>query len=256
VQVLLLARNFGHQMAVTAGIEAATGEAVVLIDADLQDPPEVIPRMVELWRAGADVVYGHRTEREGETPFKLLTARLFYRLMDRLSDTRIPLDTGDFRLMDRKVVEALKQMPEQDRFLRGMVSWVGYRQIALPYKRERRLAGQSKYPLGKMLRFALDGILSFSMKPLRLATVAGAAALLFALLALGYTLLSPLWDPQSPVAWTAIFSGMALLSGLQLISLGILGEYVGRIYRQSKQRPLYLVRDHLGGELLPARRAA
>ncbi|MDQ3522375.1 MAG: glycosyltransferase family 2 protein, partial [Gemmatimonadota bacterium] len=173
VRVLRFSRNFGHQMAVTAGVEHAMGNAVVLIDADLQDPPEVIPRMVERWREGYHVAYGVRTDRDGETAFKLATAKGFYRVMNRLSETSIPLDTGDFRLMDRKVVQALQAMPERDRFVRGMVSWVGFRQVAVPYRRAPRLAGESKYPLFRMLRFALDGIASFSVAPLKLATWMG-----------------------------------------------------------------------------------
>src|SRR6266404_8007081 len=166
VRLLRLSRNFGHQIAVTAGLESASGDAVVIIDADLQDPPDVIGQMVERWRAGYDVVYGVRVERSGETGFKLWTAKLFYRLIDRVSETPIPHDTGDFRLMDQKVVRVLLSMPERDRFLRGMASWAGFRQIGLPYKREPRPAGKSKYPLFKMIRFATDGIISFSFVPL------------------------------------------------------------------------------------------
>jgi dolichol-phosphate mannosyltransferase len=217
VQVIFLARNFGHQMAATAGIDAARGDAVVLIDADLQDPPEVIPQMVQLWRAGSEVVYGRRTDREGETTFKLMTATLFYRLLNRISETDIPLDVGDFRLMDRKVIDALQQMPEHDRFLRGMISWLGFRQIALPYRREARHAGDSKYRLNKMLRLAIDGLLSFSMKPLQLATTAGIGAIIAALLGMAYVLLAAKLDPAAPIPWVALFSATALKSGVQLV---------------------------------------
>jgi dolichol-phosphate mannosyltransferase len=173
IKVIGFARNFGHQIAVTAGVDAAQGDAVVLIDADLQDPPEVIHEMIKKWEEGYDVVYGTRTERPGESAFKLATARLFYRILNRLSSVPIPLDTGDFRLMSRSVVDTLRAMPERDRFIRGMVSWVGFRQIALPYKRAQRFAGETKYPLKKMLTFAFDGILSFSSKPLELALILG-----------------------------------------------------------------------------------
>ncbi|HEX2268953.1 MAG TPA: glycosyltransferase family 2 protein, partial [Pyrinomonadaceae bacterium] len=173
VRVLLLSRNFGHQIAVTAGIEAASGDAVVIIDADLQDPPEVIPQMVQLWREGNDVVYGLRIDRHGESKFKLWTAKIFYRLINRLSETKMPFDTGDFRLIDRRVVEVINAMPERARFLRGMVSWAGFRQISLPYERAARHAGTSKYPLTKMIHFAMDGIISFSLVPLKLAIWTG-----------------------------------------------------------------------------------
>ena len=183
IKVICFARNFGHQIAVTAGIDAARGDAVVLIDADLQDPPEAIHQMIAKWREGYDVVYGTRTERPGESAFKLATARSFYRLLNKLSDVPIPLDTGDFRLMSRPVVDTLCAMPERDRFVRGMVSWVGFKQIALPYKRAERFAGESKYPLRKMLRFATDGILSFSTKPLQLSIGLGLICAFFSLLA-------------------------------------------------------------------------
>jgi dolichol-phosphate mannosyltransferase len=248
VRVLLFARNFGHQTAVTAGIDHARGDAVVLIDADLQDPPEVVPQMIGQWLAGYEVVYGQRTERAGETPFKLWTARMFYRLLNRLSDTEIPLDVGDFRLMDRKVVDVLKQMPERDRFIRGMVSWVGFRQIALPYRRDQRFAGQSKYPLQKMLRFALDGILSFSLKPLRLATFLGLAAIGLAGLLVAWIAFSFIFRPSASLGLLAVLAGVGFLGGVQLFCTGILGEYIGRIYRENQERPLYILREELGGE--------
>jgi dolichol-phosphate mannosyltransferase len=188
IRVIGFARNFGHQIAVTAGIDAARGDAIVLIDADLQDPPELVHQMIEKWREGYDVVYGTRTERPGESRFKLTTARAFYRLLNRLSSVPIPLDTGDFRLMSRNVADALRSMPERDRFVRGMVSWVGFRQIALPYKRAERFAGTSKYPLRKMIRFATDGILSFSTKPLQLAVGLGMVAASLALAGIVYSL--------------------------------------------------------------------
>jgi dolichol-phosphate mannosyltransferase len=257
VRVLEFSRNFGHQTAVTAGIDHAEADAVVLIDADLQDPPEIIPQMVELWRQGFDVVYAQRTRRRGETKFKLLTAAAYYRLLDWLSDTEIPHDTGDFRLMNRCVVEALRQMPERDRFLRGMISWVGFRQVALPYERAERFAGQSKYPLWKMLRFAADGILSFSLKPLRLATGMGLAATALALMGIVYGLTARLFTSNWEPGWTTLFCAITFLGGVQLICTGIIGEYVGRIYRENKQRPLYLVQERRGfGESVPTARIA
>ena len=254
VRVVRFSRNFGHQIAVTAGVEHASGDAVVLIDADLQDPPEVILEMVARWREGFHVAYGVRTDRPGETAFKLATAKAFYRLINRMSDTEIPLDTGDFRLMDRKVVEALQSMPERDRFVRGMVSWVGFRQIAVPYQRAPRLAGESKYPLFKMLRFALDGIASFSVVPLKMATMMGFVVSGLALLGIVYALVLRLFTSVWVTGWTAIFIVVLFMGGVQLISLGLLGEYIGRIYGEVKRRPLYLVQESLGFTDEPRRR--
>jgi polyisoprenyl-phosphate glycosyltransferase len=245
-RVVAFARNFGHQIAVTAGVDAAAGDAVVLIDADLQDPPEVVHEMVAKWREGYQVVYGTRTERPGESAFKLATARAFYRVLNKLSDVPIPLDTGDFRLMDRKVVDALAAMPERDRFVRGLVSWVGFRQFALPYKRAERFAGESKYPLRKMVKFATDGILSFSTKPLQMAISLGmfasALALLGILYALGLRLFTDIWVE----GWTALMITVLFMGGVQLICVGILGEYVGRTYHEVKRRPLYIVNEYRG----------
>ena len=246
IRIVRLSRNFGHQIAITAGLEYARGSAVVLIDADLQDPPEVIGEMVELWRQGNDVVYGTRSRREGETTFKTLTAKWFYRFINRLSEIEIPLDSGDFRLLDRKVVDALLSMPERDRFVRGMVSWTGFKQVSLPYERAARHAGDSKYTLMRMARFAADGILSFSIAPLRLATLLGVAsssvALLGSLVAVGFGLAQGRW--VSPWAW--VLFAVLLLGGAQLLCLGIFGEYLGRSYSESKRRPLYFVRETLG----------
>ena len=248
VRVIRLSRNFGHQMAATAGLEHSVGDAVVLIDADLQDPPEVILEMVARWRDGFMVVYGTRLERSGETGFKIWTARLFYRLINRLSETKMPLDTGDFRLMDRQVVEALLAMPERDRFLRGMVSWVGFRQVAVPYERAPRHAGESKYPLWKMIRFATDAVLSFSFLPLRLATWLGFITILMALAGIIYAVvLRRYMDPSHWVrGWASIFTAVLFIGGVQLISLGIIGEYLGHIYNEVKRRPLYVVQERLG----------
>ncbi len=245
-RVVRLSRNFGHQIAISAGLEYARGAAVVLIDADLQDPPEVIGEMVEMWKQGYDVVYGTRRQRDGETAFKTLTAKWFYRLINRLSEVPIPMDTGDFRLLDRKVVEALLAMPERDRFVRGMVSWVGFKQGSVTYDRAPRLAGESKYTLWRMARFAADGILSFSIAPLRLATVLGVAssviALLGGLIAVSFGLGEGRWI--APWAWVVLV--ILLLGGAQLLCLGIFGEYLGRTYAENKRRPLYFVRETLG----------
>lgn len=246
IKLVCFARNFGHQIAVTAGIDAARGDAVVLIDADLQDPPEVILEMVRKWREGYDVVYGTRTERPGESRFKLATARGFYRLLNRLSDVPIPLDTGDFRLMSRKVVTTLQAMPERDRFVRGMVSWVGFNQIALPYRRAERFAGESKYPLRKMIRFATDGILSFSSKPLQLSVAMGMTCASIALAGILYALILRLFTDIWVEGWTALMIAVLFIGGVQLISVGILGEYVGRIYNEIKGRPLYVVNEYIG----------
>ena len=246
IKLIVFARNFGHQIAVTAGIDAACGDAVVLIDADLQDPPEVVHKMIAKWREGYDVVYGTRTERQGESAFKIATARGFYRLLNRLSDVPIPLDTGDFRLMSRPVVDTLRAMPERDRFVRGMVSWVGFKQIALPYKRSVRFAGESKYPLRKMLRFAIDGILSFSTKPLQLSVGFGMLCASLALAGILYALWLRLFTNVWVEGWTALMIAVLFLGGVQLISVGILGEYIGRIYHEVKNRPLYVVQEYLG----------
>ena len=246
LRVVRLSRNFGHQIAISAGLEYARGAAVVLIDADLQDPPEVISEMVALWRQGHDVVYGTRRNRDGETTFKTLTAKWFYRFINRLSDVPIPLDSGDFRLLDRRVVDALLTMPERDRFVRGMVSWVGFRQASVSYDRASRHAGESKYTLFRMARFAADGILSFSTAPLRIATVLGVAASSLALLggltAVGFGLAGGRW--MAPWAWVLLV--VLLLGGAQLLCLGIFGEYLGRTYAENKRRPLYFVRETLG----------
>lgn len=246
IKVIVFARNFGHQIAVTAGIDAACGDAVVLIDADLQDPPEVIHEMIAKWREGYDVVYGTRTERQGESAFKIATARGFYRLLNKLSDIPIPLDTGDFRLMSRPVVDTLRAMPERDRFVRGMVSWVGFKQIALPYKRSIRFAGESKYPLRKMLSFAIDGILSFSTKPLQMSISLGMLCAFLAMLGILYVLWLRLFTHIWVEGWTALMIAVLFLGGIQLISVGILGEYIGRIYNEIKNRPLYVVQEYLG----------
>jgi polyisoprenyl-phosphate glycosyltransferase len=246
VRVLRLSRNFGHQIAVTAGLEEAIGDAVVIIDADLQDPPEVIPEMIERWREGNHVVYGIRAEREGESKFKLWTAKLFYRIINRLSDTKIPVDAGDFRLLDRRVVEVLKAMPERARFLRGMVSWTGFRQTSVTYQRAARHAGESKYPLTKMIHFALDGIISFSLVPLKLAIWTGFLAIWIAVAGIIVAILDRLLEKDLTRGWASLFVAVLFMGGIQLVSLGIIGEYLGRIYTEVKRRPLYAVQERLG----------
>ena len=246
VRVVRFARNFGHQTAVTAGIDHSRGDAVVLIDADLQDPPDVIPRMVALWREGYQVVYGVRGHRPGETMLKRATAAGFYRMINLMSDVPIPLDTGDFRLMDRCVADVLRDMPERHRFVRGMVSWVGFKQCPILYERHPRFAGESKYPLSKMVRFALDGVTSFSTVPLRWATWAGLVAAGISLLGIVYAVVTRLMTNSWVPGWAAIFVAVLFVGGMQLLSLGAIGEYVGRIYSEAKGRPLYVVAERLG----------
>lgn len=249
IRAVRFSRNFGHQIAITAGLEHASGDAVAIIDADLQDPPEVILDFVAKWLDGYDVVYGARTERDGETAFKLWSAKLFYWLISHLSDTRIPLDTGDFRLMDRRVVDALLSMPERDRFVRGMVSWLGFSQTAVEYRRAPRLAGMTKFSLFKMVRFALDGIFSFSILPLRLATWTGFAASGVAILGIVVVLLDRILGvPGLVKGWSSAMIAQLFIGGVQLICIGIIGEYVGRIYGESKRRPLYIVQERMGFE--------
>jgi glycosyltransferase involved in cell wall biosynthesis len=240
VRVVRLSRNFGHQAALTAGLEHARGEAVAMLDGDLQDPPELLPKMLAHWRSGSDVVSAVRTYRAGESRFKLNTARWFYRLFAKLSDLKITQDAGDFRLLDRRALDALLSMRERNRFLRGMSAWVGYTQTAVPYQRDARHAGETKFTLRKMLRFSLDAITSFSLRPLQLATVLGfllsAVALLTIPLVIGLRLAG-----ETIPGFATVLCVVLLLGGIQLITIGIIGEYVGRIYDEVKGRPLYLV---------------
>jgi dolichol-phosphate mannosyltransferase len=242
VVIVNLSRNFGHQIAATAGLDTARGEAVILMDGDLQDPPELIADFVEKWREGYDVVYAVRRTRRGESAFKLLTAKVFYRVIKALTNVSIPVDTGDFRLMSRRVVQALGQTRERHRFLRGLVSWVGFRQTGIAYDRAERHTGETKYPLSKMLKFAMDGITSFSEIPLRLATYCGFATSGFAFVYAVVVLILKFFHFNEP-GYTSTMLAILFLGGVQLISLGILGEYVGRIYDEIKARPLYLVSE-------------
>ncbi len=242
VRVLKFSRNFGHQIAITAGIDHARGDCIVIIDSDLQDPPEVIASMVEQWRAGFDVVYGVRSEREGETAVKLMTASFFYRLMGRLSNIQIPANVGDFRLMSRRVVDQLKLLREKDRFVRGLVSWVGFRQTGVLYHRDPRYAGETKYPMRKMLKFAFDGITSFSTAPLKLATWLGYVAAVLAVLYLLSVFVQKLMG-YTVEGWATIMVAMLFMGSVQLICIGILGEYLGRIFNEVKPRPMYVIEE-------------
>jgi dolichol-phosphate mannosyltransferase len=247
VRVIDLSRNFGHQLAITAGIDAASGDAVVVIDGDLQDPPEVIAEMVGKWQEGYGVVYGQRRSRAGESALKRVTARWFYRLLNSLSDTPLPLDTGDFRLMDRAVVDALCSMREEARYMRGMVSWLGFKQYALPYDRDARFAGTTKYTLSRMLRLATNGVTSFSARPLTLMIDFGVLVTLAALAVLVWAVVMRIARPDAVVqGWASTMVIVLFLGGVQLISLGVLGVYVGRVFMESKRRPLYVVSGRYG----------
>jgi len=240
-RILSFARNFGHQTAITAGVDYARGQAVVVMDADLQDPPEVVLEMVRKWREGFDVVYGRRRGREGETWFKLLTARWFYRIFAAMIPIEVPLDTGDFRLMSRKVVVALRELREAHRFVRGMVAWIGFKQTEVLYDRPGRFAGETKYPLRKMVRFAIDGITSFSILPLRFSTYLGMLMIVASFGVVAYALLAKYAYHQAVPGWTAIMIIVTIFASVQLLMIGILGEYIGRIYEEVKRRPLYVV---------------
>ena len=244
VKPVLFARNFGHQIAVTAGLDYSRGGAVVIIDSDLQDPPEVILDLITKWKEGYEVVYAVREEREGESWFKLFTAALFYRMISSITDVNIPMDAGDFRLLDRKVVDVLNQMREKHRFLRGMSSWVGFRQTGVPYRRVARQVGETKYPFRKMFRLAINAVTSFSYFPLQLATYIGFIAASISILSIPIVIAIRLWGSESPLVGQATtLIAVLFLGGVQLISLGILGEYIGRLYDEAKGRPLYIVRE-------------
>jgi dolichol-phosphate mannosyltransferase len=256
-KVLSLSRNFGHQMAITAGLDRADGDAVVVMDADLQDPPEVVRQMVARWREGFDVVYGVRSRRHGETAFKKLTAAVYYRVLRAmLGGADIPIDAGDFRLMSRPVVLTLRALREHHRFVRGLVWWVGFRQTAVTYERPARFAGETKFPLRKMLRFAIDGITSFSTVPLRMATWLGLLAGLVAMGGVGWAIWSKFVQGSVVRGWTTIMILVGLGSSAQLLMTGILGEYVGRIYEEVKRRPLYIVEDDVAGPRRDASRTS
>lgn len=242
VKVISFSRNFGHQAAVTAGIKEVTGDAIVIIDADLQDPPELIPDMLKYWEQGNEVIYGKRKTRKGESAFKLLTAKMFYKTLNALSDVDIPKDTGDFRLVDRKVIDVVNSMPEHNKFLRGLFSWVGFKQMPYEYERQERFAGKTKYPLKKMLKLASDGIIGFSTKPLKLVGGLGIITIIISIGILIYSLISYAFNlNQLAPGWTSIMVAITLFSGVQLLSIWIISEYIGRIYDETKQRPQYII---------------
>ncbi len=242
IKIIKFSRNFGHQVAITAGIDNANGDAVVVIDADLQDPPEVITRFIEKWEEGYDVVYGTRNSRKGESKMKRLTAALFYRLLKTIIKIDIPVDVGDFRLMSKRAVIYFRELRERDRFVRGLVSWIGFKQIGVTYEREERCAGETKYPYTKMIQFALDGITSFSSLPLKLATWLGYFTSFLAFLYLGSVFIQKALG-YTVHGWATIMVGMLFIGGIQLICLGIVGEYIGRISNEIKQRPLYIIEE-------------
>lgn len=243
VKIIDFSRNFGHQIAITAGMDYASGEAVIVIDGDLQDPPEVIPAMIAKWKEGYEVVYGKRKERKGETFFKRYTAKLFYWLLNRLTEVEMPVDVGDFRLIDRKVRDALQQVNERNRYVRGIISWLGFKQTAVEFVRDRRFAGETKYPLKKMLRLAFDALTSFSHKPLKLASCLGLALSGSGLVFLLTLLAQRLFTAEAVGGWAYVLAINLFFNGLVLLSLGIVGEYIGRIYDEAKGRPLYVVRE-------------
>ncbi len=246
LKVISFSRNFGHQCAVTAGLKVVSGDAIIIIDADLQDPPELIPEMLKLWEQGYEVIYGKRKSRKGESPFKLLTAKMFYKTLNALSDVDIPRDTGDFRLVDRNVVDVINELPEHNKFLRGLFSWVGYKQIPFEYERKKRYAGKTKYPLRKMLKLAGDGIISFSNKPLKIVGGMGIFSILVSIVLIIYALISYFLKLNNLSAgWTSLMIGITFFAGVQLFSLWIMSEYVGRIYDEVKQRPQYIIKERI-----------
>ena len=242
VKVISFSRNFGHQAAVTAGLQYVSGDAIIIMDADMQDPPELIPDMLKLWEDGNEVIYGKRKSREGESAFKLFTAKMFYKTLNALSDVEIPKDTGDFRLVDRKVVDTINSLPEHNKFLRGLFSWVGYKQKAFEYERKERFAGETKYPLKKMFKLASDGIISFSTKPLKMVGGLGIMSIIISIILLIYALISYAFKLNNLSAgWTSMMVTITFFAGVQLLSIWIMSEYIGRIYDETKQRPQYII---------------
>lgn len=242
VKILSFSRNFGHQAAVTAGLKYTTGDVVAIMDADLQDPPEVIAEMIKLWEQGNEVIYAKRKSREGESKFKLFTAKMFYKVLNGLSDVEIPKDTGDFRLADRKVIDVINSLPEHNKFLRGLFSWVGFKQIPIEYERKERFAGKTKYPLKKMLKLASDGITSFSTKPLKILGIFGLISVIASIIILIYALISYIFNlNQLTAGWTSIMVTVTFLGGMQLLSIWLISEYIGKIYDESKGRPEYII---------------
>jgi dolichol-phosphate mannosyltransferase len=248
VKLIDFSRNFGHQIAISAGMDNSRGDAVVVIDADLQDPPRVILDMIAKWEEGYDVVYGKRLKRKGETVFKKFTAAAFYRFLRKMTDVDIPADVGDFRLIDRSVCDAMKKVREKNRFIRGLISWLGFRQGEVLYERDKRLAGVTKYPLRKMIRFAINGVVSFSYKPLKIATFLGILTSFAGFIYLLYALYQKFFTDTTVTGWTSMVSLILIFNGIILLVLGIIGEYIGRIYDESKNRPLYVIRDRVNFE--------
>ena len=246
VKVISFSRNFGHQAAVTAGLKETTGDAVVIIDADMQDPPELIKDMIELWEDGNDVIYAVRKRRKGESIFKVLSAKMFYKLLYSLSDVEIPKDTGDFRLVDRKVVDVINSLPEHNKYLRGLFSWVGFKQKPIKYVRKERFAGKTKYPLKKMIKLAYDGIISFSNKPLKLIGSIGLLSILLSFILLIYSICSYIfnWNNLVP-GWASIMVSISFFAGVQLVSIWIMSEYISRIYDESRNRPEYIIKKKI-----------
>lgn len=249
VKIISFSRNFGHQAAVTAGLKETTGDAVVIIDADMQDPPETIEKMVELWEQGNDVVYAVRTKRKGESVFKTFTAKMFYKILYSLSDIKIPKDTGDFRLADRKVIDVINSLPEHNKYLRGLFCWAGFKQKPLKYIRNERYSGKTKYSLKKMIKLAYDGIISFSSKPLKIISIIGVFSIILSFLILVYTVCSYIfkWN-QLTAGWTSIMISITFFSGVQLLSIGIISEYISRIYDEAKCRPEYIIKRKIDNE--------
>ena len=246
VKLIDLSRNFGHQIAISAGMDSASGDAIVIIDADLQDPPEVILQMIEKWKEGYEVVYGKRIKRKGESFFKNITAKLYYRLLKQMTSVDIPVDTGDFRLIDKKVREVFLTLTEKNRYVRGLISWAGFKQTAVEYVRDERFAGTTKYPLKKMIKFALDGITSFSNKPLKLAIYTGMALSALSFIYLLVVVIQKLFTYTTIIGWASIIAVYLFFNGIILMFLGIIGEYIGRIYEEAKNRPLYVIREKIG----------
>ena len=240
-KILHLSRNFGHQVAITAGLEWAKGETVTVMDADLQDPPELVCELIAKWSEGFEVVYAVRRSREGETAFKLATAKIFYHIMRRITHVDIPLDTGDFRLMDRKAVDAFVRLPERHRFVRGLVSWVGFRQTGVAYDRASRAHGETHYPFRKMFKLALDGVTSFSMLPLQIATYVGVLSAVLAMVGIAWALYLKFFTERTVQGWTSLIIVVLFVGGAQLLALGVIGEYLGRTYDETRRRPLYFV---------------
>lgn len=248
VKVISFSRNFGHQAAVTAGLKYTTGDCTMIIDSDMQDPPELLTDMLKLWEEGNEVIYAKRKTRKGESKFKLFTAKMFYKILNGLSDVEIPKDTGDFRLADKKVIEVINSLPEHNKFLRGLFSWVGFKQVPFEYERQERFAGKTKYPLKKMLKLAGDGILSFSTKPLRIIGGLGVISIFISIILLIYTLISYIFASDIEAGWTSMMVAITFFAGVQLVSIWMMSEYIARIYDDTKKRPEYIINKKINIE--------